>query len=148
MKENPGDSADMTSKKMMQAYVNANREAVAESENPHALITVLFDELIRCMRLHLPRVELGEHVENEHLTRSLTILYGLQSSLDFEKGGEIADNLFRLYEYARQQLLLTARGEGVAGVSIAIDALENIREAWSNIDGGEVERFADEGKLP
>ncbi len=67
MKENPGDSADMTSKKMMQAYVNANREAVAESENPHALITVLFDELIRCMRLHLPRVELGEHVENEHI---------------------------------------------------------------------------------
>ena len=34
----------MATKKMMQAYVNANREAVAESENPHALISVLFDE--------------------------------------------------------------------------------------------------------
>ena len=63
---NPGDPTKMASKKMMQAYVNANREAVAESENPHALITVLFDELIRSMRLHLSKAELGEHTENEH----------------------------------------------------------------------------------
>ena len=26
-------------------------------------------------------------------------------SLDFEKGGEIANNLFKLYEYSRYQLL-------------------------------------------
>lgn len=136
----------MAHKKMMQAYVNSNREAVAESGNPHALITVLFDELIRSMRLHLPEVEVGENAENEHLVRSLTILYGLQSSLDFENGGEIAENLFRLYEYARQQLLLTSRGGNVSGVSSAIEALENIREAWNNINSGAVEGSANEGK--
>ena len=135
----------MASKKMMQAYVNANREAVAESENPHALITVLFDELIRSMRLHLSKTELGKHTENEHFTRALTILYGLQSSLDFENGGEIADNLYRLYEYARQQLLLTSRGEDIAGLYAAIDAMENIREAWHNIDGGAIEGAAEKG---
>ena len=134
----------MAHKKMMQAYVNSNREAVAESGNPHALITVLFDELIRSMRLHLPKVEAGENAENEHLVRSLTILYGLQSSLDFENGGEIAENLFRLYEYARQQLLLTSRGGEASGVSSAIEALENIREAWNNINSGAVEGSADE----
>ena len=136
----------MASKKMMQAYVNANREAVAESENPHALITVLFDELIRSMRLHLSKTELGKHTENEHFTRALTILYGLQSSLDFENGGEIADNLYRLYEYARQQLLLTARGEDTSGVSAAIDAMENIREAWHQIDGGTIPESTEKGK--
>ena len=135
----------MASKKMMQAYVNANREAVAESENPHALITVLFDELIRSMRLYISNANSGELTENEHFVRALTILYGLQSSLDFENGGEIADNLYRLYEYARQQLLLTARGEDTAGVSAAIDAIENIREAWHNIDGGAIEEAAEKG---
>ena len=135
----------MATKKMMQAYVNANREAVAESENPHALISVLFDELIRSMRLHLSKVKPSEHVENEYFGRALTILYGLQSSLDFENGGEIADNLYRLYEYARQQLLLTSRGEDIAGLSAAIDAMENIREAWHNIDGGAIEEAAEKG---
>ena len=136
----------MARKKMMQAYVNANREAVAESENPHALITVLFDELIRSMRLYLSHAKAGEHTENENVARALTILYGLQSSLDFENGGEIAENLYRLYEYARQQLFLTSKGEDVAGVSAAIDALENIREAWQNIEGGEIERVAEKGE--
>jgi len=97
------------------------------------------------MRLHLSQAKPGEHVENEHFVRALTILYGLQSSLDFENGGEIADNLYRLYEYARQQLLLTARGEDMAGVSAAIDAMENIREAWHNIDGGAIEEAAEKG---
>ena len=137
----------MASKKMMQAYVNANREAVAESENPHALITVLFDELIRSMRLYISNANYGELTESEHFVRALTILYGLQSSLDFENGGEIADNLYRLYEYARQQLLLTTKGEDTSGVSAAIDAIENIREAWHKIESGAIESSADEGEM-
>ena len=137
----------MASKKMMQAYVNANREAVAESENPHALITVLFDELIRSMRLYISNANSGELTESEHFVRALTILYGLQSSLDFENGGEIADNLYRLYEYARQQLLLTTKGEDTSGVSAAIDAMENIREAWHKIEGGVIEDSAEEGEM-
>jgi flagellar protein FliS len=137
----------MASKKMMQAYVNANREAVAESEDPHALITVLFDELIRSMRLYLSKSNPSEHNENEHFVRALTILYGLQSSLDFENGGEIADNLYRLYEYARQQLLLTSNGENSSGVSAAIDAMENIREAWHKIESGAIGGSSEEGEM-
>ena len=137
----------MASKKMMQAYVNANREAVAESENPHALITVLFDELIRSMRLYISNANSGELTESEHFVRALTILYGLQSSLDFENGGEIADNLYRLYEYARQQLLLTTKGEDTSGVSAAVDAIENIREAWHKIESGAIEGSAEEGEM-
>ena len=74
----------MATKKMMQAYVNANREAVAESENPHALISVLFDELIRSMRLHLSKAKPGEHVENEYFGRALTcLLYTSPSPRDY-----------------------------------------------------------------
>ena len=71
---------------------------------------------------------------SEHFTRSLTILYGLQSSLNFEDGGEIASNLFRLYEYTRQQLLNSMQTRELAGTHAAIDALENIRDAWREID--------------
>lgn len=128
----------MSLRRQMQAYKNADRDAVAESDNPHALIAVLFDELLRHMRLFVGEVEQGtveKSATSDHFSRSLTILYGLQSSLNFEQGGEIANNLFRLYEYARQQLLATMRTREIAGTLAAIEALENIRDAWREIDG-------------
>jgi len=128
----------MSLRRNMQAYRNADRDAVAESDNPHALIAVLFDELLRHMRLFAAEVEagsLGKDASSEHFSRSLTILYGLQSSLNFEQGGDIANNLFRLYEYARQQLLSAMRLREIGGTMAAIDALENIRDAWREIDG-------------
>ena len=39
----------MATKKILNAYKNANREAVAESDDPQALIMILLDELLRAM---------------------------------------------------------------------------------------------------
>ena len=129
----------MATNKFINAYKNANREAVAESEDPQALIMVLLDELLRAMRAYVTIVEKQDDAKarkNDNLTRSLTIIYGLQSCLNFEEGGEIAENLFKLYEYSRVQLLdASATGETV-GMNAAIQAISDIREAWSmmNLD--------------
>nr|AAY87254.1 predicted flagellar protein [uncultured bacterium BAC17H8] len=129
----------MSTNKFINAYKNANREAVAESEDPQALIMVLLDELLRAMRAYVTIVEKQDDAKarkNDNLTRSLTIIYGLQSCLNFEEGGEIAENLFKLYEYSRIQLLnASATGETV-GMNAAIQAISDIREAWSmmNLD--------------
>ena len=129
----------MSTNKFINAYKNANREAVAESEDPQALIMGLRDELLRAMRAYVTIVEKQDDAKarkNDNLTRSLTIIYGLQSCLNFEEGGEIAENLFKLYEYSRVQLLnASATGETV-GMNAAIQAISDIREAWSmmNLD--------------
>ena len=129
----------MSTNKFINAYKNANREAVAESDDPQALIMVLLDELLRAMRAYVTIVEKQDDAKarkNDNLTRSLTIIYGLQSCLNFEEGGEIAENLFKLYEYSRVQLLnASATGETV-GMNAAIQAISDIREAWSmmNLD--------------
>lgn len=129
----------MSTNKFINAYKNASREAVAESEDPQALIMVLLDELLRAMQAYVTIVEKQDDAKarkNDNLTRSLTIIYGLQSCLNFEEGGEIAENLFKLYEYSRVQLLnASATGETV-GMNAAIQAISDIREAWSmmNLD--------------
>ena len=129
----------MSTNKFINAYKNASREAVAESEDPQALIMVLLDELLRAMRAYVTIVEKQDDAKarkNDNLTRSLTIIYGLQSCLNFEEGGEIAENLFKLYEYSRVQLLnASATGETV-GMNAAIQAISDIREAWGmmNLD--------------
>ena len=127
----------MTTKKILNAYKNANRDAVVESEDPQALIMILLDELLRAMRSYANDVVKDKSTEarkNNQFTRSLTMLYGLQSCLNFDEGGEVAENLFRLYEYARVQLLNTSQTGQTDGTQVAISALAEIREAWSIMD--------------
>ena len=127
----------MTTKKILNAYKNANRDAVVESEDPQALIMILLDELLRAMRSyanHVDKDNSNKARKNNQFTRSLTMLYGLQSCLNFDEGGEVAENLFRLYEYARVQLLNTSQTGQTDGTQVAISALAEIREAWSIMD--------------
>ena len=127
----------MTTKKILNAYKNANRDAVVESEDPQALIMILLDELLRAMRSyanHVDKDNSNKVRKNNQFTRSLTMLYGLQSCLNFDEGGEVAENLFRLYEYARVQLLNTSQTGQTDGTQVAISALAEIREAWSIMD--------------
>ena len=127
----------MTTKKILNAYKNANRDAVVESEDPQALIMILLDELLRAMRSyanHVDKDNSNKARKNNQFTRSLTMLYGLQSCLNFDEGGDIAENLFRLYEYARVQLLNTSQTGQTDGTQVAISALAEIREAWSIMD--------------
>ena len=124
----------MATKKILNAYKNANRDAVVESDDPQALIMLLLDELLRAMRGYVSAVSNNNSKEmrkNDQFTRSLTMLYGLQSCLNFDDGGEIAENLFRLYEYARVQLLHTSQTGETNGTQVAISSISEIREAWS-----------------
>ena len=123
----------MKNKKMLHAYANSEREAVVESDNPHALIAVMYDELLRSMNVffnNLNKSKADLEARGRALSRSLSIIYALQSSLNFEEGGEIAENLFRLYEYSRQQLLMSAKSEEENGINSAIKSLSEIRDAW------------------
>ena len=46
----------------------------------------------------------------------------------------MAENLFRLYEFARQQLLASFRSGTPERISIAIHSLSEIRDAWKTMD--------------
>ena len=98
---------------------------------------IRLDELLRAMRSyanHVDKDKSNKARKNNQFTRSLTMLYGLQSCLNFDEGGEVAENLFRLYEYARVQLLNTSQTGQIDGTQVAISALTDIREAWSIMD--------------
>ena len=126
----------MNYSKMLEAYSNSEKKAIVEAEDSHAMILLLFDELIKTLRIfseNINRKKGNSDLRSENMSRALTIIYALQSSLDFELGGEIAENLFRLYEYARQQVIAEAKTNEASGTLVAIASLEDIREAWAEI---------------
>lgn len=109
-------------------------EAVGQPrvEDPHAVIAVTLAELIRALDVLSAARATARPAPSDHSTRALTAIYILQSSLDFEQGGDIAMSLFELYEYARLQVLKAGRGEG-DDLDAARTAIAEILSAWREI---------------
>ena len=124
-------------RKSVEAYVTVERDSPVESNDPHAMISALLNELLKRMNLfksNLKGDEAALRKRNEAYARSIAILHALQGSLDFENGGEIADNLFLVYEFARLQLLESFRSGEVDRIDVAITSLREIAGAWDQMD--------------
>ena len=75
-------------------------EERAENISPYEVISLLFDGALERIDQAQASLSSGESVETDVLiTKAAGIVNGLRSSLDLEKGGEIAQNLDDLYEY-------------------------------------------------
>ena len=113
-----------------EAYKQAENIGLSEVTNPHEIIQTLFKELIKSMSLFERSLSDDNMLESRSssFAKSLTIIYSLQTSLDFEKGGEISNNLFRIYEYSRQQLISDLKNGEPKGVPNAITIVkENLK---------------------
>ena len=127
----------MTRIKAAAAYKRLDIESAVASADRHELVTLLFKALIGA----LAGVEVHHHHENkeqvrEYLTKASRILVGLQGSLDYERGGDIAVNLGQLYGYAIRKLFAAnVNADDVPdNVAEVKSLLEPIAEAWENMD--------------
>ncbi|WP_284266548.1 flagellar export chaperone FliS [Roseicyclus amphidinii] len=115
-------------------YRQADAVGQPRIEDPHAVIAVTLTELERALAVLVAAQQAGRSMPGEPCTRALTALYILQSSLDFEKGEDIALGLFELYEYARLQVLAAMRNTAEAkGLAAAHGAMGDILSAWREI---------------
>ena len=70
---------------------------------------------------------------SKNLSKSVSIIYGLQTSLDFDKALDIANNLFQLYEYCRHEIIKGFSSNIEDGIIKAIDVINQIMEGWEKI---------------
>lgn len=116
-------------------YRQADAIGLPRADDPHAVIAVTLSELSRALDVLAAANAAGRPLPSEPSTRALTAIYILQSSLDFEQGGEIATALFELYEFTRLQILKSGRGEA-HDLSAASYAILEILSAWRQIGPG------------
>ena len=99
----------------------------------HDFIKIVLEELsknLKSLKYAIENEGKLSKTKSKSFARIITSITVLTSSLDFEKGGEIANNLFKLYEYARQRVLEDMRNQSNEGTKNAIRHLNEIREAW------------------
>jgi len=105
-----------------------------EGATPHALVKILFDELLLAFEASIVAERAGDRVKvSDKQARAMSILFALESSLDHEKGGDIASGLAQIYREARRLLLLGAREHNVEPVEQARAMVAEIADAWNQI---------------
>lgn len=115
-------------------YREIDVAARVQGATPHGLIQIMFDELLKGLDT-LAAAEAARDLarRNAAQARAISLLHGLETSLDYARGGEIADNLGRIYREARRLLGPTAGMERNAAIGQARDMLSTISGAWEAI---------------
>jgi flagellar protein FliS len=112
---------------------NAVRTGI-ESASPHRLIQMLLEGALGKIAAAKGHMERGEiQPKGEQIGSAISIIEGLKSSLDKDRGGEIAQNLDDLYIYMERRLIEANRGNDTSLLDEVSDLLRQIKEAWDAI---------------
>ena len=115
-----------------QHYSMAKENQVDSASQNAFAIKLAMEQLIEAMEC----LTSEESIEKKELNleTSLTRIYLLQKCLDFEKGGELARNLFRIYEHARQSVMKFSH-QKMSNVEFqkSIEFIRIIHEGWEEM---------------
>ena len=105
--------------------------------SPGRLIVMLYDGAVKRMNQALDAFDMKgpEKFEqvNNHLLAAQNIITELTISLDMEKGGEIAQNCFRIYEYFNDRLSEANTKKTREPIVQVRDMMKDLGEAWETI---------------
>ena len=140
----------MTNNEQINAYKKTQQSSNAITSS-HEIVRTLMKELLNSMQKIVLDIqserkrkqdkylidcvfeEKNARHKSKNLSKSLSIIYGLQTSLDFDKALEISNNLFQLYEYCRHEIIKGFSQKIEHGILKAIDVIKQIMEGWEEI---------------
>jgi flagellar protein FliS len=98
------------------------------------LIIMLYDGAIRNLKLAEIAME-NKDIEkiNTHLIKAQDIIMELMTTLNFEAGGDIAKNLYQLYDYMFFRLVRANIDKNIDYVKEVKKYMEELRDAWEQI---------------
>jgi flagellar protein FliS len=120
----------------MKEYKNIDIHSKLENNNSHDFIKIVLNELINNMKTLSISLKEGPKIsstKSKAFSQSLSSIFVLQSSLDFENGQPIAGNLNDLYNYCKKEIITGYRELRSDGIETAILVITDIFEAWVEI---------------
>ena len=120
----------------MKQYLNDDINAKTSSLDPHKIIEEVLKDLKKNMETlaysidHEPVIS---SIKSTSFSKSLTAIYILQSSLNFDEGSEIAENLYRIYEFAKDGIMKGFSKRDSKLIYEAVPPIDEILDGWRKI---------------
>ena len=120
----------------MRQYINNDISAKTTNLNSHKIIEEILKELRKNMEtlaFSIDNEPIVSSIKSKSFSKCLTSIYILQSSLDFENGGDIANNLYDLYEFCKAGVMKGFTQKNSKLIYDAIPPIDEILDAWKQI---------------
>lgn len=115
-------------------YHDVNLGAQTAQASPVELVLLLTDGLLEELMRARAHIEHRRYeLKARSLERCVDMLNGLSSALDFDAGGELVENLGRLYDYCAQRLMLAGLKLDPAFVDEVVRLMSTLREGWAGM---------------
>jgi flagellar protein FliS len=122
--------------------LSSYKETRIKTAGQGQLIIMLYDEAVRQLDRSLELLALNSTGKKDPgrieqtgkaILKAQEIISELMASLNFEQGGEIAQNLFSLYTWFNRELLDANIKQDIARITAVRNMLNELRGAWQDI---------------
>ena len=120
----------------MKQYISDDISAKTASLNPHKIIEEVLKDLKKNMETLAYSIDnepVVSSIKSNSFSKSLTAIYILQSSLNFEDGKEIAENLNNIYEFCKDGIMKGFTKRDSKLIYDAIPPIDEILDGWKQI---------------
>lgn len=115
-------------------YANNYVETAVTEASPHKLVEMLYEGAIKNLRI--AKVFFEQHnfeKKSVHVNKALSIVTALKAGVDIDKGGDVAENLFELYDYCHRGIFKASAENDTAKLDEVVDVLESLEQAWKSM---------------
>ncbi len=115
-------------------YKSLELASRVEGASPHALVGILYDELLRALDVLGAALRQGREIAREpSAARARSILMALSASLDFDQGGSVAQTLAGVYRAMTRQLFQVIADGDATKLTELRDGVATISESWRRV---------------
>lgn len=116
---------------------DAYRQTEVRSRTPLELVVMLYDGALTFMTAAQDAIQRGDiPARRMAISKTLAIVSELQSTLNMEQGGQIAESLDELYRWSSVRLLDAAAANDAGPVTEVAHVFRTLRDGWSDIASG------------
>jgi flagellar protein FliS len=102
--------------------------------DPHRVIQLLMQGALENIAKAKGAIERKDFaVKSATISKAMAIISALQGSLDMDAGGEISDNLWSLYDFMINHLVLASRESSLDKLNDILGILLTVKSAWDQI---------------
>lgn len=114
--------------------IKAYQDHSISTQSRGRLIVMLYDGAIKFLKQALEDLQRDDYAsKGKNIARAQDILFELNTVLDMEKGGEIAQNLRALYNFMMRHLMQANVRRDERMIKEVISLLEELNQGWRSV---------------